>query len=346
MAAKGLLLKYNAPNPGDGAGAQFQRILGIYATAKSNHLGYLHAPIQHLGANAGDGFESMSERIAFTGELNQLINLESDSYFRNYKEITLRRINPRLVWMLRPARKILETLRISIILKIDSTLQWVDQNAWCYDSGISPLHSRFVLPRPNETRLIVDVHIRRAGIPMQDLLGRDYGRWTPTHWYVNILNEIKRNAESSGKKLLIRVHTDTLNSGSTWTPPADISPETMNHWKDIGVLTLDGQVSGLYENFSEIFSKYGDVQMVQNISAIEAWKMMIQSDILIIAKSSMSYVAALFRTSKPVIYAKFWHTGLTNWNLISTAVSLTEIDKKQIYSLTKVSLIQQKSLMN
>ena len=345
MSAKGVLLTYNAPNPGDGAGAQFQRILGIYATAKSNKLGYLHTPIEHLGANAGDGFDSMPQRIAFTSALNQLINLESDVYFKNVREFTLRRINPRLLWALRLMRKTLEVFRISVILRIDSTSQWVDQNVWCYNSGISPLKSKLVSPRPIDPRLIVDVHIRRAGIPMQDPLGRDYIRWTPTHWYENILKEIQLSAESSGIKLLIRVHTDTLKRGSTWKPPADISTDTMNLWKDIGVLTPEGQVIGPYENFLEKFSKYGDVEMIQNIDAIEAWKMMIHSDILIIAKSSMSYIAAIFRNNKPVIFAKFWHTGLANWTLIDTANSLTEAERNELEDLTKVSLIQQKLLM-
>jgi hypothetical protein len=344
VTAKGILLTYNAPNPGDGAGAQVQRILGIYSAARSNNLGYLHTQVSHLGANAGDGFDSVHDRQKFTEQLNKLIALNSDQFFKKHWELKLKRINPRLYWILRPSRRILELIKVSLILRIDSSLQWVDQNVWCYDFAVGELYERFVLPRSNESRLIVDIHIRRAGIPMQDLLGHDYGRWTPTHWYDKILKEIYDESNVLNQKLLIRVHTDTLSQGSTWNPPTDISPETVKHWKDIGVLSSEGSVVSLFEDFSTLFSKYGDVEVIQDIDAITAWKMMIQSDILIIAKSSMSYAAALFRIQKPVIFQEFWHSGLANWLAVATGKILSQSEKDEVVKRTRIAIKQKISL--
>lgn len=345
MTAKGLLLKYNAPNPGDGAGAQVQRIFGIYATARSNNLGYLNSPILHLGANAGDGFESVEDRKHFTDQLNSLISLPSDEMFDRRWQVNFKKINPRYLWVLRPMRKILEYFNVSLILNLDSSLQWVDRNVWSYEVAVGALHQRFVIPRPNENRLLVDLHIRRAGIPMQDLLGKNYGRWTPTEWYEKILREIHNESSTQNEKLLIRVHTDTLSQGSTWTPPSDISRETLKHWKSIGALSEDGKVLGQYEDFFSLFSKYGEVELIQNIDAISAWKMMIHSDILITAKSSMSYVAALFRIQKPVIFTEFWHSGLTNWLSVAIAGSLSQKEKIAIIKQTRIAIHQKNSFM-
>lgn len=343
MSPKGLLLTYNAPNPGDGAGAQFQRILGIYGAAKSNNLGYLHSPILHLGANAGDSFESIESRRNFTNELNRKIRLNSDECFRKQKTFCLRRINNFVFPLLRPARRLLEFLNFSVILKIDSALQWVDANVWSYEASISALHESFVGQRPNARELIVDLHVRRAGIAKQDLTGQDYGRWTPTYWYENVLKEISLVCKSSGEEMVIRVHTDTLDRGMSWRPPKDISPDTIQHWESIGVLSARGEVTGEYEDFTELFSRFGKVEIVRDIDAIQAWKMMIESDILVIAKSSMSYVAALFRVAKPVFFAKFWHTGMSNWNDIEINKLLSLEDQAKITRATSLAIKQKRA---
>ena len=143
--------------------------------------------------------------------------------------------------------------------------------------------------------------------------------------------------------MLIRVHTDTLERGMSWRPPKDISPDTMQHWESIGVLSTQGEVTGEYEDFTQKFSRFGKVEIVRDIDAIQAWKMMIESDILVIAKSSMSYVAALFRIAKPVIFARFWHTGMPNWNAIEVTKVMSQGDQGKITRATSLAIKQKRA---
>jgi hypothetical protein len=266
-----------------------------------------------LGANAGDGFNSIQDRIKFKGELNELFRLDSDEPFPRHKKLTLRTLNPRIVFLLRFLRRILEIFSTSIIIQVESTLSWVDRNTWSYEHPISKLHESLINPRSEDERLIVDLHLRRAGIPTLDPEGRSYARWTPTHWYEHILSELAQLCALGDVKMLIRVHTDSLNPGTVWKPPIDISPQTIELWENIGVLTQAGELKGESEDFCSVFSAYGEVEIMRDIDTISVWKSMIQSDVLLIAKSSMSYVAGLFRYQKPVFFTGFWHSGLVNW---------------------------------
>ncbi len=71
--------------------------------------------------------------------------------------------------------------------------------------------------------------------------------------------------------------------------------------------------------FDELI-KDTSITLHENEDQIETIKYLINSDVLIICKSSFSYLAGLYNNNT-VYYNNFWHKPLTNWNPIESLFS-------------------------
>lgn len=330
----GVVLTYRAPKPGDGTGAQAQRIAGIYGTARELGLGYLHSPVAHIGPNPGDSFDSPDDRKAFLRQLNELLQFPSDKCYQRQWRISRSRLRV-VEWKLLPlVGRLLQVLSTSMVIAVESPYSWVDRHPQSYRHSTRFLRERLGGPGESSGQLIVDVHIRRGLVPQRQSNGRDYERFLATSWYIDVLREIAAASSVEGLTVHIRVHTDALEQGKSWAPPVDTAPETLELWKSLGVLS-NGQSSTLpHEDFVAMFSEFGTVQVLQGLDPISAWRHMVRSDILVAGKSSFSYVASLIRGNRRVIACPFWHTPLDGWVLVpQSGISELPETRQQVRNL-------------
>lgn len=315
---RGIFIKYRSPSPGDGAGAQIQRILGLYGAARSLDIGYVHSPIVHLGSNPGDSFKTPQERQSFLSALNAEFSLQSDLVCGiRLPELSVSKL-PSSVWRLLPAlNKILWTLHLSLIIALESPYAYVDQNPDVYELATKTL--RFgKFPRSSPTGpVIVDVHIRRTLSPPTDEAGRPYERHLSTDWYFKVLEQIHFITAQSDRGLRIRVHTDRSHGDAAWVPSSDTPSGSISLWRSIDVFDSDGSIRYNNEDFNQQFNCLGEVEMVYDIDPISAWKMMVESDILVTGPSSFSFVAGLLRGNAPVISPNFWHQAPSWWLVLA-----------------------------
>jgi hypothetical protein len=94
------------------------------------------------------------------------------------------------------------------------------------------------------------------------------------------------------------------------------------------------RVSIYSEGFEEDFSGIADCSFKLHLNGdpLDALQDMISSDILVMSKSSFSYVAALIHQGL-IIYDPFWHRPMSHWHVMETG---GQIDEGQL--LTEITL--------
>ncbi len=213
---------------------------------------------------------------------------------------------------LRVLNRLLGALKCSLLIQVQQVYNYIDSKPAEYERALHIIRPRFCLSRSPYRVLTIDCHIRRSTIPQFLPNGSTNPRFTKTSWFRNIVKEI-RLATPSDFELFIRIHTDGIHGQEVWRPPKEIAEATIEYWNSLGVLNEVGDLILDSEDFTSQFQEFGLVAVIQDINPIEAWELMASSDILLIGKSSMSYLAGLIRSWRPVIFAKFWHTGLNSW---------------------------------
>ena len=121
--------------------------------------------------------------------------------------------------------------------------------------------------------------------------------------------------------LQIAVHVRRGDVGpSGWTSDR-YSPDRLirNHIDTVrGQITAQSRVAIVTEDLKTISSRmFSDCEILVHEDPLEALAFLVEADILIMAKSSFSFVAGLL-SSGQVYYSEFWHAPLPSWNLLPT----------------------------
>jgi hypothetical protein len=131
----------------------------------------------------------------------------------------------------------------------------------------------------------------------------------------SVINAIKHSFISSHKKVSrIRLFTDSPAATFMYTPP----PNQIYLWKDMP--GFDGSVvtnvsSEIDHLLAPIATELGLPLVVdRHLGAFEMIFDMATAPVLIISRSSLSYLGGLFNSNGKVYYPKgFWHTKLQGW---------------------------------
>jgi hypothetical protein len=72
-----------------------------------------------------------------------------------------------------------------------------------------------------------------------------------------------------------------------------------------------------YEDFSISLSELESIKIVTELNPLESWKLMQEADILVIGKSSFSFVGALLNQSAQVISPVGFYSGPRDWTYVA-----------------------------
>lgn len=313
---RGVALTYASPDPGDGAGAQVQRLIGIYDLSRKLGFAYVHTPISHLDPNPGDSFESITERTEFLMLLNAFTSIHSDKVNDRRIHLHWGKLDDLKVAGLRKLERFMARLGLTIVVSLDFPYPQIDHNPDYYTLGTVQLPDRPVAQEKSGCGYILDMHIRRMVIPQADVQGKPYERYLPLWWYQSVVEAISEVIRASGLDLIIRIHTDIPLRQDSWDPPSDISRATLAHWRHIGVLDATNVVRWSEPNLVQVFQKFGSTSLLQDIDPISAWKSMVGADLLVTGPSSFSFVGGLLRGAQPTISPTFWHNPPSSWLVI------------------------------
>jgi hypothetical protein len=287
----GIAFTYANDKMTDGAGAQLQRVYGIYALSRFFHVPYIHTRLMRIDYQGLTALEKNASDPRMQDKWNQVFTIPSDIALPP---------NAVPLYVNAPTAEDIEQLKSQAVkdnkfylARILIPFKITDANPELYRcvKQVSPFH-----PPPSNVFRIA-IHVRRG-----EELVVESQRMLPNSYYIaatmRIVEALKRlnipfvcdlYTEVASRPLLVTGQSYGMNG--RLKHPAVIDPR-MNRLGDFDVIPhLQEHING---------------------DPIEALKGMATADALIISRSSFSYFAALFNPGI-VIYYPFWHHPLSDW---------------------------------
>ena len=305
-----LYITYDNRGTQDGSGAQIQRNLAVHALADASCISYLHSEILDVSVHPFDPFQSKEKRFEYIYKLNSFFspknktgsedsNFDSEIYEKRPSLFLLFKL--KIVSMVKKKKILLRVVEVYSI--IDKVPLYYKKLKCHYE--FSPLFREY----PLDSDIDIVVHFRQGVGGMVLYHQQSMPRELPIKYFVECLNEIeKKVGKSVNSKILIL--TDAPVSDSVYAPPL----EQLHNW--VNTPGFDNNIMRIIGmDLKDLFAKFGfEVSVKSGGDPLEAISFMMQSNYLIISRSSMSYLGAILNDSDNIYYPKqFWHPKLPKW---------------------------------
>ena len=294
---KKVVLTYDNTKMTDGAGAQLQRIYGIYSISRLLGATYLHSPLARVDYQGLSALEENVGAPGFHHALNDCFQIKSDVLpTGDLHEMQLSDISMDVIDQFVAAFDGGETGGRPILARIILPYGIADRFPDCYDAckEISPYASP-----PREGRALrVAVHVRRG-----ELLVLDSDRMLPNRYYINIGRNVMRALEALGLDYQIELHTELPNKAFVFRP----DHHGINH--RISASTVVGPELCRLDEF-DVVPKL--VRCINDTTS-DCLRKLATADILVMSRSSFSYLGGILNRSGIILYHPFWHAAPSSW---------------------------------
>lgn len=320
-------IKYDAEKWSDGAGAQIQRIAAIYSISQEFKLNYIHQDILHIESNPGDGFESLKSKTEFISKLNRKFRISSNICSRThsiktlkYRRIMKYRLTARLYFISVAFFSFLSGKHF--LYKCENPYPIIENYPNIYRHFTHRLGTN---ERSSEKTIEIQMHIRsnKSGNALME------SRSVEISWYVDILKFIDDLLLNLGLKYRVTIHTDAPLEQINWKP-LDLSAATEKFWKSADVMQEDRGILLNPIDFKNEFKFVEKLEVVRNIDPVQAWEMMSMADVLILGRSSFSFVAGLVNNHGIIIAPTFRHKFPGGWLMQGKEIEFTGAHKNQL----------------
>jgi hypothetical protein len=276
----------------DGAGAQLQRIYGIYAISRALNLPYIHSPIRKIGYQGLSALESNAECLGVEAQYNRIFDIPSDMALPAYPVV--HEVRDASLDALQQIQIEANATRNFALVRILFPYPITDRfpETYRHVKAISP----FRQVRSGVFRL--GIHVRRG-----ELFAVDSDRMLPNAYYVTCALAIAGILRRLGIPFVCELYTEAPSKPFVVTP--------RHHG-------LDGRIRHNVTITPEA-SRLDDFAVIPNLAKfiggdpIETLRAMATADALILSRSSYSYVAAILSVNGIVVYHPFWHKPLKDW---------------------------------
>ncbi len=276
----------------DGAGAQLQRIYGIYALSRFLEVPYVHSPLMKIGYHGLSALENNSPCPDLESRYNRIFAIPSDIPLPEQRVVRdMTDADAQQILALQDAaRNTGEFCLVRMLYPYPIT----DRNPETYRhvTAISP----FQPVRSDVFRLAI--HVRRGEVFLFES-----DRMLPNAYYVSCALRVVECLQSLDIPFVCELYTEVP------TKPFVVTPQ--HHWMP-GLLhdttTLDPR-----QNHLEDFEVIPNLATFLNGDPIETLERMATADGLMLSRSSYSYVAAILNRNGFVLYHPFWHSPLNEW---------------------------------
>jgi hypothetical protein len=284
-----LCLAYDALSLQDGAGAQTQRILAIESLSSFLNVGYHHKKILDIDSNYGDGLNDSNSKKEFVSQLNQYLNFSDFACSHTGHALIRFKFYPRFERFFTPLLYLLKFFlnkrKRNYLLVISNPYPGIRGHGEIYNLA-RPRHGIY---RNNlSMKLSIKIHLPWAGIGAGQLSDRQIS----LVWYKTILQQLNSRLTELGYECVYTFHTDGIPGLKLDLISLGVSQKTQDYWSENGLLT-EGHVNWSYIDIESEFNFLPEMSIKYAISPIEVWNDMGEGDVLILAKSSLSFVAGL-----------------------------------------------------
>ena len=292
-----LVLTYDNTALTDGVGAQLHRIYGIWAISRLLGVPYRHSPINHVDYQGLTALETNSADPAYHHEFNDVFRIESDPVSADeFHTVTLANLYPGQFRMLATLVDLGKTRGKPILVRMKVPYGIADRFPDCYEAckEISPFDS----PPRDGRPLRVAVHVRRG-----EQLVFLSDRLLPNAYYVNAARSVAEVLDSAGLDYEIELWTEVATKEFTVYPS--------HHGMDERVKTASKVKPEMYP--LDDFAVLPNLVHRINGRTIDCLRGLATADILIMSRSSFSYVAAILNRHGTVLFHPFWHQAPSSW---------------------------------
>jgi hypothetical protein len=291
-ASANIALTYANDRQMDGAGAQLQRIYGIYAISRFLNLPYVHSPLMRIGYQGLAALESNSSSTELESRYNCVFAIPSDIELPERK-VTHDTIHADLKFIegVHDAAKMAgEFALIRILYPYAISDRHTD--IYRHATAASPFQST----KSEVFRLAL--HVRRG----EEMLV-DSERMLPNSYYVSAALKFIDALKALEIPFVCELHTEVPSKTFVVTP--------QHHGIDgriPGDVTLEPKANRLGD-----FDAIPNLARFINADPIETLRQMATADALVLSRSSYSYVASILNANCIVVYHPFWHNPLKEW---------------------------------
>jgi hypothetical protein len=296
-----LAVTYASDKLQDGAGAQLQRIYGIYALSRALGVPYVHSPIEHLGYHGLLALENNAPSSGLLPECNRVFRIPSDIEVPETGVIhDMQDADASAIEAIKNAGSDgtnFHLIRICLPYPVTDR----DPETYGCVKAISPFPYR----RSEVFRLAV--HVRRG-----DAIDSD--RMLPNGYYVSCVLRFQRILRLLDIPFVCELYTEEA------TKKFEVTPQ--HH----GISGRMSESMSYHPGMSHLedFDTVPNLERYVNTDPIETLRRMATADALILSRSSFSYLAALLSQNCIVIYYPFWHSAMKEWLISGVDGALPE----------------------
>jgi hypothetical protein len=308
----------NQNNQKDGSGAQVQRVFSIYIYAKMIRAQFIYSKIEAMEVQHGDPFSSKEDLLNYLDKLNSEIenivsNHASPSRFNTgsrYSEIKMDSNFISIFFVIPFLRLLAPILRKPMLLTMGDCYKFSN----LFPKSFDHLYPSTFNENAIQNSLVkLQIHIRMS------TLSKLSDRYVPASFYLDWIGFMDSFCRRNGLKLSIGVHTDCdITNLNLDLINGNVTESTLNYWKNIEILNQCGEFNfEILENYQVFIDAleqaFGNIDFYVGLDPLESWRIMQKSNVLIISKSSFSFVGALLSPGSIVIGPKMSTKGRSNW---------------------------------
>jgi hypothetical protein len=304
-------ISYHSGNQFDGAGAQLQRLASVYALSRYLNIDFIKTPLLGVTVHATDPFRTEDDYKRY---LNRVGNfLHQGTLDCGHPDPKCKSINFSIISTFALFKIVVLNIfrRNGIHLNVFQANSIID--SW------PKLIADFVRVNENELKTVnmetsgvnIAIHYRQGAGGFRVYPGQKLSRQIDIDIYAKVLKKCI-NKLPSGESIKITVFTDSPREETNFIPPK----EQLSQW--LGTPGFDGnKITIIPTDFQPIKSFSSNkvtVSIVHGGDPLEAFAFMTQADILIMSRSSLSYLAGLLNSNGTVYFPiNFWHSPLRSW---------------------------------
>jgi hypothetical protein len=282
----------------DGAGSQLHRMYGVYALSRRFQVSYYHSPLKKIGYQGIVALENNENSEVLLKRYNDLFYLASDIELPNKYTTKMLMLGDgqALAGLVAQAR---ENKNNFLLVKMPFSAPFTDKHPEIFDclKEISPFQKKA------SSTFRVAIHVRWG-----DLLINHTERLLPNEYYIKVANKVAQMLKQWEIPFVCELHTELP------TKPFWVTSEHHGVKNRIEQYCLKESVMLTPEQY-----RISDFDVIPcllpcvNKDPIETLEALATADLLIMSRSSFSYLAALFNQTGAVVYAPFWHPPIPGW---------------------------------
>lgn len=290
-----LVLTYNNSRANDGVGAQLHRIYGTYAISRFLRASYLHSPLARVDYQGLSSLANKAHDPEFHEGFNRLLYMRSDPLPHRLHAVDLEYITVDDVDRLVARFEAGETDGKAWLARLNTPYGIADRFPQCYTvcQEISPFATG-----PTGRVVRVAIHVRRG-----ELFALDSLRMLPNEFYVQVGRTVAGQLERRGLDYRMELHTEVASRAFVLRP----DDGGISHRIDAPVLMRPEM------NQLEEFDALPNLVHCINEPAIDCLRQLATAHIVVMSRSSFSYVAAILNRRGLVLSHPFWHARLPSW---------------------------------